>query len=132
MASPDPTNDEPQSPDPPGWGVNYDPHNDTPNGWSAIVGTYRARTMHGQDPEKNPELFTPRVNFKWPTHEEAMLTANAAVEPKKKKMKLKLPDHSSAEDVTPQTMHAACIKPAETAINTEKAADGVAPFVLED
>ena len=40
----------PPSPDPPNWGSNYTPTNDTPNGWAEKVGRRRARILHGQDP----------------------------------------------------------------------------------
>ena len=75
----------PPSPDPAGWGVNYTPSKDTPNGWAEKVGRRRARIMHGQDPELHPEKFTPQVNllqFQWPTNEEARLWAEETFGPK--------------------------------------------------
>ena len=65
---------EPLSPDPPGWGSNYTPSKDTPNGRVEIVGRRQARILHGQDPQKNPKKFTPMVDplkFKMPTDQEA-------------------------------------------------------------
>ena len=84
---------EPLSPDPPGWGSNYTPSKDTPNGRVEIVGRRQARILHGQDPQKNPEMFTPQVDLtkvKWPTNEEAELWAAAVFSKPKKQKKLEL------------------------------------------
>ena len=84
---------EPLSPDPPGWGSNYTPSKDTPNGRVEIVGRRQARILHGQDPQKNPEMFTPQVDLtkvKWPTNEEAELWAAAVFSKPKKQKKFEL------------------------------------------
>ena len=52
--------EEPSSPDPPGWGVNYTPTKDDPE-FVEFHGRRRARMLNGQDPQKNPEKFTPVV-----------------------------------------------------------------------
>ena len=68
------------SPDPPGWGVNFSPSQLSPSKINLYGGRRRVRMLYGQDPDENPELFTPprkghRVfnpEYKWPTDEEAM------------------------------------------------------------
>ena len=50
--------EEPSSPDPPGWGANYTPTKDDPE-FVEFHGRRRARILNGQDPQKNPEKFTP-------------------------------------------------------------------------
>ena len=87
------TMDAPPSPDPPNWGCNYTPSKDTPNGWVQVVGRRQARILHGQDPVKNPEKFTPRVNltrFAWPSNDEASAWAEANVSSRKRQKKLEL------------------------------------------
>ena len=46
----------------------------------------RARILHGQDPQRHPEKFTPQVNllaYKWPTNEEAEEVFHRSKKPKK-------------------------------------------------
>ena len=89
----------PPSPDRPGWGKNYSPSNDTPNGWAEFVGRYRARIIHGQDPQKNPELFTPQAKsspLKWPTNEEAYQWVDSFFQQQKKPKKLAFHDTPAA------------------------------------
>ena len=103
---------EPLSPVPPGWGSNYTPSKDTPNGRVEIVGRRQARILHGQDPQKNPEMFTPQVDLtkvKWPTNEEAELWAAAVFSKPKKQKKLELHNtptvggHAASTPVTEET-----------------------------
>ena len=49
---------------------------------AAFFGRAALRKMHGQEREKNPELFTPEANprhFVWPTDAEALAVAKAAM-----------------------------------------------------
>ena len=64
--------------DPPGWGVNFTPSQLSPSEVN-FFGRRHCRIMHGQDPVKQPDLFTPQhkpwkihpCEFDWPTDEEA-------------------------------------------------------------
>ena len=123
------TEKEPQSPDPPGWGIKYTPSKDSPS-FVALHGRRYARILNGQDPEKNPEKFTPRFNpmyFEWPEW--------PSEEPKAKKPKGLLPelDKSKMTDesapqlsITPQTS----TKPAETATDGGAPEPESVPFKL--
>ena len=73
--------DEPLSPDSQAYVDNYSPSNESPS-LVAFFGRRRLRIINGQDPEQNPERFTPRVSlksYKWPTDEEARLFAEKAI-----------------------------------------------------
>ena len=121
------TEQDPLSPDRPGWGANYTPSNDTPNGWVAVVGRRRARIMHGQDPQQHPEMFTPQVDltkFKWPTNEEAEQWVDHLFKKSKKPKKLEQELEPSA---TPAVGAAANCT---TAVTEEKAAEAYAGPVV--
>ena len=84
--------EEPSSPDPPGWGANYTPTKDDPE-YVEFHGRRRARILHGQDPQKNPEKFTPMVDplkFKMPTDQEAKEWAEDTFHRNKRVKKLQL------------------------------------------
>ena len=71
--------EEPPSPDPPFWGSNYTPSQESQD-VQDFIGRRRLRILNGQDPEKMPDKFTPLVNlrkYEWPTWEEAQLWAEA-------------------------------------------------------
>jgi hypothetical protein len=86
----------------------------TPNGWVQVVGRRQARILHGQDPVKNPEKFTPRVNltrFAWPSNDEASAWAVANVSSRKRQKKLELNSTpaaagSSSSPITEETASA--------------------------
>ena len=93
------TMEAPPSPDPPNWGSNCTPSKDTPNGWVQVVGRRQARILHGQDPVKNPEKFTPRVNltrFAWPSNDEASAWAVANVSSRKMAEKARAQQHAGS------------------------------------
>ena len=104
--------DEPLSPDPPGWGLNYSPSMSSP-GFIAIHGRRRARILNGQDPTEHPQLFTPQVNvakFKWPTDKEASDWAEAQIKkvnPESELFEKKDTPHANNENVSPETSVAA-------------------------
>ena len=71
--------EEPPSPDPPFWGSNYTPSQESQD-VQDFIGRRRLRILNGQDPEKMPDKFTPLVNllkFEWPKNENARQWASS-------------------------------------------------------
>ena len=110
--------EEPSSPDPPGWGVNYTPTKDDPE-FVEFHGRRRARMLNGQDPQKNPEKFTPVVNpldYKWPSNLEAKESVEKLFRPNKRVKKLQL------QVETPAVSGASCSSSAPVTEETAAAA----------
>ena len=110
--------EEPSSPDPPGWGANYTPTKDDPE-FVEFHGRRRARILNGQDPQKNPEKFTPVVNpldYKWPSNLEAKESVEKLFRPNKRVMKLQL------QVETPAVSGASCSSSAPVTEETAAAA----------
>ena len=109
--------EEPLSPEGKAYIDNYTPSKEDPD-VVAFVGRRNLRIANGQDPERNPEKFTPRVNpmeFKWPTDEECYAWAAEAIRASRKqenkKRKVLFPSTSpsvgSASDSSPITLEEA-------------------------
>ena len=93
--------EEPLSPDSKAYIDNYTPSKE-PQDMQDFFGRRRLRIMNGQDPVRNREKFTPRVNplyFKWPTNEEAETWAAEVSESKGKKQKLLPPSVGTARAI---------------------------------
>lgn len=83
--------EEPLSPDSQAYVDNYSPSQESPS-LVAFFGRRRLHIINCQDPEQNPERFTPRVSlksYKWPTDEEARLFAEKAIAASKSETKCK-------------------------------------------
>ena len=105
--------EEPPSPDPPFWGSNYTPSQESQD-VQDFIGRRRLRILNGQDPEKMPDKFTPLVNllkFEWPKNENARQWASSKpwddettwsrnCKPNKRQKKLEL---GGATSITPAT-----------------------------
>ena len=102
--------EEPLSPASEAYINNYTPSKESQEAQD-FFGRRGLRIMNGQDPVKQPEKFTPRVNllsYRWPTDEEVQLWAEAKPwenkatwscnsKPNKRQKKLELPK-TPAED----------------------------------
>ena len=76
----------PPSPDTQAYIDNYTPSKE-PQSTQDFIGRYQLRRLNGQDPEQNPEKFTPIEDqrMKWPTDKEAYAWAEAAKENSRKR-----------------------------------------------